>query len=366
MLAVALIPHHSAHHAASAAQNLLALLDELHGAPLLNSRAFLSTGATLTSTHNSVPDAVGPASPSAATAPTPLSSSTCALPRIDSWGGCSRHASPASWPGEEPALDNRSGEQGLGQTSQGTLGGVAASTPGLRHALEGGTADHRSPGQQLPHASSWRRSADSGLDAGQMQTLLHEPVHQRSPLQPLQQQGPPMPWGLGVKDTDIYYRRQLLIRTIEGRRVDLITITDCFGASGEVEAPPEGVLQPRADDGGGDAALFPRKKVRCSRAAHQAAVHGQSALVPVECVLKAGRRAALISHSNALPCLLMLPCNSCAACMTSRCSSFQHACTRARHPPPTCSTACSPSCCGGTTPARQRCAAPLCSSWCQW
>lgn len=95
-----------------------------------------------------------------------------------------------------------------------------------------------------------------------MQTLLHETVHQRSPLQPLQQQGPPVPCGLGVKDTDIYYRRQLLIRTIEGRRVDLITITDCFGASGDVEAPPEGVLQPGADDGGGDAALFPGKKVR--------------------------------------------------------------------------------------------------------
>ncbi|GFR43785.1 hypothetical protein Agub_g4902, partial [Astrephomene gubernaculifera] len=56
----------------------------------------------------------------------------------------------------------------------------------------------------------------------------------------------------------LYYRRQLLTRSLEGRRVDLITITDCSGATGEREPPLAGVFM---QDPGPPAALFRDKTV---------------------------------------------------------------------------------------------------------
>ncbi|GIL91552.1 hypothetical protein Vretifemale_19153 [Volvox reticuliferus] len=56
----------------------------------------------------------------------------------------------------------------------------------------------------------------------------------------------------------IYYRRQLLTRSLEGRRVELITITDCYGASGEAESPLPGVFQ---HDPGPPSATFREKTV---------------------------------------------------------------------------------------------------------
>ncbi|GAX73857.1 hypothetical protein CEUSTIGMA_g1307.t1 [Chlamydomonas eustigma] len=47
---------------------------------------------------------------------------------------------------------------------------------------------------------------------------------------------------LDTLDSRIYFRKQLLARSIEGRRVDVITITDCYGASGFQETLPEGVM----------------------------------------------------------------------------------------------------------------------------
>ena len=69
------------------------------------------------------------------------------------------------------------------------------------------------------------------------------------------------------EDSRIYYRRQKLADSLEGRRVDLITITDCYGATGQVETHPSGILRPSAEGDGGaggssePAALFAGKKV---------------------------------------------------------------------------------------------------------
>lgn len=57
----------------------------------------------------------------------------------------------------------------------------------------------------------------------------------------------------------IYYRRQLLTRSLEGRRVELITITDAFGATDEPEVLTGGVCECRAMEP--PAAVFPSKKV---------------------------------------------------------------------------------------------------------
>eukprot|EP00955_Chlamydomonas_euryale_P096710 365028-Chlamydomonas_euryale.AAC.27 len=69
-----------------------------------------------------------------------------------------------------------------------------------------------------------------------------------------------------VPDEDacrVYYKRQLLTRSLQGRRIDLITITDCHGATGEAERPPSGVLQLGDEHGDGTpAAVFPGKTVR--------------------------------------------------------------------------------------------------------
>ncbi|GLI63696.1 hypothetical protein VaNZ11_006745 [Volvox africanus] len=56
----------------------------------------------------------------------------------------------------------------------------------------------------------------------------------------------------------IYYRRQLLKRSLEGRRVELITITDCYGATGEAESPLSGVFE---HDPGPPSATFREKTV---------------------------------------------------------------------------------------------------------
>ena len=73
------------------------------------------------------------------------------------------------------------------------------------------------------------------------------------------------------EDSRIYYRRQKLANSLEGRRVDLITITDCYGATGQVETHPSGIMRPHEAEGsvvggaGGSspepAALFAGKKV---------------------------------------------------------------------------------------------------------
>lgn len=56
----------------------------------------------------------------------------------------------------------------------------------------------------------------------------------------------------------LYYRRQLLTLSVEGRRVDVITISDCWGATGGVEPPVPGVFE---HDPGPPAAEFAGKKV---------------------------------------------------------------------------------------------------------
>ncbi len=56
----------------------------------------------------------------------------------------------------------------------------------------------------------------------------------------------------------LYYRRQLLTRTLEGRRVEVITITDCSGATGEKEPPLPGVFE---HDPGPPSAIFRDKTV---------------------------------------------------------------------------------------------------------
>jgi hypothetical protein len=58
------------------------------------------------------------------------------------------------------------------------------------------------------------------------------------------------------EESRIYFRRQLLTRSVEGRRVDIITITDCHGMSGLQETLPEGVMgeeqeDPQADEEAG-------------------------------------------------------------------------------------------------------------------
>lgn len=60
----------------------------------------------------------------------------------------------------------------------------------------------------------------------------------------------------------LYYRRQLLTLSVEGRRVDVITISDCWGATGGVEPPVPGVFE---HDPGPPAAEFAGKKVREGR-----------------------------------------------------------------------------------------------------
>ena len=67
------------------------------------------------------------------------------------------------------------------------------------------------------------------------------------------------------EDCQIYYRRQMLTSSLEGRRVDLITITDCHGVSGQLEDLPAGIVpavQGEAGIGSQEpAALFTGKKV---------------------------------------------------------------------------------------------------------
>lgn len=45
----------------------------------------------------------------------------------------------------------------------------------------------------------------------------------------------------------IYFRRQQLATSLEGRRIDLITITDRSSATGELETLPLGLLPPGAN-----------------------------------------------------------------------------------------------------------------------
>ncbi|MEW5306229.1 MAG: hypothetical protein WDW36_008710 [Sanguina aurantia] len=60
-------------------------------------------------------------------------------------------------------------------------------------------------------------------------------------------------------DARIYYRRQLLTRSLEGRRVELITITDAFGATDDPEVLTGGVCECRGLEP--PAAVFPSKKI---------------------------------------------------------------------------------------------------------
>ncbi|MEW5317817.1 MAG: hypothetical protein WDW38_009085 [Sanguina aurantia] len=60
-------------------------------------------------------------------------------------------------------------------------------------------------------------------------------------------------------DSRIYYRRQLLTCSLEGRRVELITITDAFGATDDPEVLTGGVCECRALEP--PAAVFPSKKI---------------------------------------------------------------------------------------------------------
>ncbi|GLC59373.1 hypothetical protein PLESTB_001479400 [Pleodorina starrii] len=65
--------------------------------------------------------------------------------------------------------------------------------------------------------------------------------------------------GSGVHGSSrLYYRRQLLTRSLEGRRVEVITITDCCGATAETEAPLPGVFE---HDPGPPAVVFRDKTV---------------------------------------------------------------------------------------------------------
>jgi hypothetical protein len=49
---------------------------------------------------------------------------------------------------------------------------------------------------------------------------------------------------------DIYFRRELLTRSLEGRQVDLLTITSTKGLDGAREEPIDGLFPPDADGGG--------------------------------------------------------------------------------------------------------------------
>ncbi|KXZ52800.1 hypothetical protein GPECTOR_8g187 [Gonium pectorale] len=59
--------------------------------------------------------------------------------------------------------------------------------------------------------------------------------------------------GSGAHDDELYYRRQVLTHSVEGRRVEILTITDCAGATGELEPPLQGVF---THDPGPPAAVF--------------------------------------------------------------------------------------------------------------
>lgn len=62
----------------------------------------------------------------------------------------------------------------------------------------------------------------------------------------------------------LYYRRQLLARSLQGRRVELLTVTDCNGASEGYEERVEGALEGEAP-AGPPAVAFHGKKVHSSQ-----------------------------------------------------------------------------------------------------
>ncbi|EFJ45477.1 hypothetical protein VOLCADRAFT_105933 [Volvox carteri f. nagariensis] len=111
---------------------------------------------------------------------------------------------------------------------------------------DAGTLNSASPSQIVHSASPISTHAGAGAAAGARARCTSEACSSSSG------------GGDSSPGARLYYRRQLLTRSLEGRRVEVLTITDCSGASGEVEPPLPGVFE---HDPGPPAAMFRDKTV---------------------------------------------------------------------------------------------------------
>ncbi|KAG2498891.1 hypothetical protein HYH03_003082 [Edaphochlamys debaryana] len=196
-----------------------------------------STGATTSGAPSGGIGAALPATPRSSGATSPSSAAAATSPRTTP----ATPAGPAP-PLPSPGLPPRAPSPFTPVSSAASRPGAGA-RPGAGGRGPGASSNpfsSASSASSLPFGSSAAARRASGVPstsaAGSIPSAL------------------PSPRG----DARLYYRRQLLTLTLEGRRVEVLTITDLAGATGELEPPIPGVFE---HDPGPPAACFRDKKV---------------------------------------------------------------------------------------------------------